>query len=221
MRNIIFLVFILLNIASVSAQTVDLYLFNARSRMQNNDFESALYFVNQALEIDEANQSIILLRSEIKTAANDYEGAISDLDLIINTNPEHAAAYFERGMNYEKMGDNFNACLNYKRAFELGIVDAQYIMEKICGDKNISADNLVPDENQNNEINLSDPIQKTKDELKELAVIRNSKQKDIWFMTKEYVPDIPFLQFRADEWFEYTQADKIILKPHKIDNWFK
>lgn len=62
----------------------------------------------------------------------DYKGAIDDFTKAIELNPNYAGAYFYRGFCKSKSKDKEGACLDWKKAAELGSADAKVMIERKC-----------------------------------------------------------------------------------------
>jgi tetratricopeptide (TPR) repeat protein len=62
----------------------------------------------------------------------DYKGAIDDFTKAIELNPKYAGAYFYRGFCKSKLKDKEGACLDWKKAAELGSADAKVMIERKC-----------------------------------------------------------------------------------------
>ncbi len=68
---------------------------------------------------------------EAKTQSGDDQGAIADFNKVLEINPQHAAAYYNRGNTKYKSGDLQGAVKDWKKAVELGDEDAVKLAKRI------------------------------------------------------------------------------------------
>ncbi len=62
----------------------------------------------------------------------DFSGAISDFNKCIALNPDYSDAWNFRGMSKYKSGDRTGACSDWKKAGELGYVQALRMIDEYC-----------------------------------------------------------------------------------------
>ena len=67
-----------------------------------------------------------------KHNAGDFKGAIADFTKCISINPEFSDAYNFRGMSKYKSGDKNGACGDWNKAVELGLSQAQNMINSYC-----------------------------------------------------------------------------------------
>ena len=89
---------------------------------------------NQSLLIkrDSANADAYLSRASLKFQMQDYNGAMPDLNKVIELNPKDALAYNIRGLCKSELGDKVGACLDWKKAVKLGDETAKDKISKYC-----------------------------------------------------------------------------------------
>ena len=59
-------------------------------------------------------------------------GAIDDYNKAIEINPQYAEAFNNRGNAKAKLGDKEGACLDWRKAGELGVNGAYELIKKYC-----------------------------------------------------------------------------------------
>jgi len=62
-----------------------------------------------------------------------FPQAKGDLDLSIQKQPEHGASYFFRGRCFDALGKLDAACMDWKKASELGLPEATQMVKERCG----------------------------------------------------------------------------------------
>tara|TARA_Y100001968_G_C19334948_1_gene706307 strand:+ start:510 stop:848 length:339 start_codon:yes stop_codon:yes gene_type:complete len=67
-----------------------------------------------------------------KFLEGDDQGVIIDYSKMIEQNPESAAAYSNRGLALEELGDLQGACSDWRTATELGSEHAEEMLEEHC-----------------------------------------------------------------------------------------
>ncbi len=61
-----------------------------------------------------------------------YDGALVDYDYALKLNPEFSAAYFNRGVCLYKKGQKEDACLDWKKALDMGYNGSKDYIDKYC-----------------------------------------------------------------------------------------
>ncbi len=61
-----------------------------------------------------------------------YDGALVDYDYTLKLNPEFSAAYFNRGVCLYKKGKKEDACLDWKKALDMGYNVSKEYIDKYC-----------------------------------------------------------------------------------------
>jgi hypothetical protein len=67
-----------------------------------------------------------------RTEKEDYSGAIEDYTASIELYPSDPETYFQRGLVKVTMNNKYDACLDFKRAEDLGSTDAKALIKKNC-----------------------------------------------------------------------------------------
>lgn len=61
--------------------------------------------------------------------------AIENFSMAINKNSRHEAAFFERALAKNKTGDKAGCCIDLKKAYELGHLEAYHYIKQLCEEK--------------------------------------------------------------------------------------
>jgi tetratricopeptide (TPR) repeat protein len=102
---------------------VRLTVYDQRGRM----IESA----NQAMA-DPSLAAPYYNRALAREALEDYQGAIEDYTSALNIDPDLMSAFFFRGELKHRTGDRHGACSDWKRADELGVIEASELLREYC-----------------------------------------------------------------------------------------
>jgi Tfp pilus assembly protein PilF len=62
-----------------------------------------------------------------------FSHAHDDMEKSIQYQPQHGASYFFRGRTFEAMGNQQAACADFRKALELGTVEAEVFVREKCG----------------------------------------------------------------------------------------
>ena len=107
------------------------FMRNARAlvELHRADPHGALALVNEAIAMTDAHlgpdeqllhRSVLLFnRAQILSALADYEGSLSDYDVVISRDPEYGDYYFERARVYQSAGKYAEALADYATAIAL------------------------------------------------------------------------------------------------------
>lgn len=100
------------------------YLFNKRSAL--NDF-------NKAIELTPDQPTAYYNRGALLKDAQNYNAALLDYNKVIELNPTFAAAYYNRAtLNYFFISNKKEACVDWRKAEELGHPEASEWISKYC-----------------------------------------------------------------------------------------
>jgi tetratricopeptide (TPR) repeat protein len=67
-----------------------------------------------------------------KILKQDYQEAILMYDKSIALNPKDALTYYNRGIAKLNISETKNACIDFKKALELGYKKSEEVIEKFC-----------------------------------------------------------------------------------------
>jgi len=96
-------------------------------------YEEALPDFEQTLKLYPDYKKGYLNRGTTKKHLTDYEGALSDYSFAIKLDPNYADAYYNRGLVYEMMSKKDSACVDFHKAKDFGMKNAQKKVDK-CND---------------------------------------------------------------------------------------
>ncbi len=100
-------------------------------QVMNNATEASLSMALR--QQDSLNQSInYISQGKEKYLAKDYLNAISFFDKALVMNPNNKTIYYNRGICKLTLSDNQNACLDFKKAVELGYKKAVEMVVNAC-----------------------------------------------------------------------------------------
>jgi tetratricopeptide (TPR) repeat protein len=71
-------------------------------------------------------------RALCKTAKEDFTGAIEDYSTSIELYPSDPETYYQRGLIKLTVNNKYDACLDFRRAEELGSLEAKAVIKKNC-----------------------------------------------------------------------------------------
>lgn len=108
-------------------------LYNDRGQSKANlqDYNGAIADYTMAIELNPVFLSAYMNRGSAKYHQKDYKGAIVDYTTAIENDPYPAGAYCSRGIAELMLKDN-RACIDLRKASELGDEDAPRLLKKYC-----------------------------------------------------------------------------------------
>lgn len=107
------------------------YLY-AGIKMEQGDYLLAIKEYSNVIDIAPYFPTTYRLRAEAKIKMEDYNGAIEDLDAAIDLEPDYANAYSTRGYCKFKINETKLACADYKKAYKMGIKEANEMITMYC-----------------------------------------------------------------------------------------
>ena len=96
------------------------------------DYEGAIADYTKAIELDGINPTYFDNRALSKTSKEDFAGAVEDYSASIDIYPNDAETYYQRALVKISMSNNYDGCLDFKRAEELGSAEAKAAIKKNC-----------------------------------------------------------------------------------------
>ncbi|QLH33044.1 MAG: tetratricopeptide repeat protein [Cyclobacteriaceae bacterium] len=96
------------------------------------DYDGAIADYTKAIELDDTNPTYYDNRAWSKTEKENYAGAIEDYTASIELYPSDPETYYQRGLVKLLMNNNYDGCLDLKRADEMGLPDAKAAIRKNC-----------------------------------------------------------------------------------------
>ncbi|UII24013.1 tetratricopeptide repeat protein [Fulvivirga ligni] len=95
-------------------------------------YNEAINSFNEAIAINGKEAVYYDNRARAKSEKMDYVGAIEDLSHSINLYPDDASIYYLRGLTKQHINEKFDACLDFKKASEMGLDEASDTMNDYC-----------------------------------------------------------------------------------------
>jgi tetratricopeptide (TPR) repeat protein len=102
--------------------TADSLYRQGRRFAEQENFEQALVFYDQALQLDPHNTVALNSRCYAYLRLHEYQRAIADCDEAIRLSPGYANAYTNRAVAKLKLGDRAGANQDFRQATRLGAV---------------------------------------------------------------------------------------------------
>lgn len=96
-----------------------LYTHRGLVRAENDDLESALSDLNQALRLDPTYTRGYVSRCKVYRMMGEPDAALADCNRALELNPDYAWAYSERGLVYKDRGEPDKALADFDRATEI------------------------------------------------------------------------------------------------------
>lgn len=99
---------------------------------QFNQLDSAIMDLTKTIEIDPSDWRAYQNRGYYNFLLENYDIVLPDINKVIDLKPDFSNAYLLRGMIKEKLNDKDGACLDLRKAYSLGNVDALIKIMEIC-----------------------------------------------------------------------------------------
>lgn len=97
------------------------------------EYADALTYYSRAMDqIEKPEAQVYMIRGEVFEKLEHYEAAIEDYTRVIEMNPNWAQAHYSRGQAKARMGDKDSACVDWKKASELGHDEAKGVIVYNC-----------------------------------------------------------------------------------------
>jgi tetratricopeptide (TPR) repeat protein len=113
----------------LNPQYGDAYYNRGLIFFNDKKYDIAVENYSQAIELSPKHFKAYTARGQISVMQEKYVEGIRDLSKAIELNPDYSIAYANRGVAEKNLGNREKACLDFKRAMELGLkqVEQQYI----------------------------------------------------------------------------------------------
>jgi len=102
------------------------------AKFKMNRLTDALADLDKAIELDPKNYIAYDSRQEVKFSIMDYKGCLEDCNMAILLDEKTANSLFFRGRVYYKQGKKDRACGEWKKAGDLGKIEALQYISKYC-----------------------------------------------------------------------------------------
>ncbi|UII26264.1 tetratricopeptide repeat protein [Fulvivirga maritima] len=96
------------------------------------DYDQAVACYNKAIEINKRNPSYYSNLAFAYSGLYKYQEAIGSLTSSLEYYAEAPGVYVERGKLYKLQNDRFAACQDFKKAADLGLDEAQQLLDQNC-----------------------------------------------------------------------------------------
>lgn len=98
-----------------------------------NQFDLALKFINESLDVEENNFPSLLLKAKILTKQEAYDKALPILNKLLIVDPVNIEVLFLKAIVLRNMGENYEAkeCINYILELDENYDDALDLRESL------------------------------------------------------------------------------------------
>jgi tetratricopeptide (TPR) repeat protein len=117
---------------AISDKDPEIWFNRGLAREKLKDWIGANEDYTKAIELDEKLDKAWLSRGNVLMKQAKYKEAIEDYTVAITFRPDYALAYYNRAIAKEKLKLNADACIDLKRAIELGSKVDDKMKAKIC-----------------------------------------------------------------------------------------
>jgi tetratricopeptide (TPR) repeat protein len=129
----IFFIVVLTGITAMAvAQTIEDYSRSAVYNANIGNYKAAIEEYDKLIEIDRQNCKAYNSRGVLRETCGDYKGALEDYTSAIYANSEFELAYFNRAMLYVFLLKYDQACIDIRKAKELGHKKADNALIQFC-----------------------------------------------------------------------------------------
>lgn len=109
----------------------------ANEKMILNDIKGAIEDYNYSLQIDSTNINTLFMLAEANNKIGDINSSLIQYNSILNIDTAAAKAYYLRGIIEITKEDYDKACMDFKKAGDLGYFDSYEMIKKYCDKKNL------------------------------------------------------------------------------------
>jgi tetratricopeptide (TPR) repeat protein len=108
------------------------YYYLALSYTEAHQYFDALKAINKSISLDNNNPEYIFLRGKIYYTTRAYKVAIKDFKYITDLNPTNGKYFFYLAKTLLAQGYKYDACKNFKKAFDLKYMKANDYLHRYC-----------------------------------------------------------------------------------------
>ena len=108
------------------------YVEKGKAKEELEDYKGAISDYNLAIKTDSTSETAYYLRGYSKAMLEDHSGAIEDHTKAIEIDPDFANAYYRRGYSKYLLGYSETACIDWKKATNLGHTNAAEWVKEFC-----------------------------------------------------------------------------------------
>jgi len=117
---------------SYSKINPSVYLMRGNAYFMIQDYNNAILDFTSTLNIDNQNIGALRNRAIVLNLVGKYEASSTDFDKLLLLNANNAEAYLYQGNNSLKMNNLSQACLQWKKASEMGMKQADPAILQYC-----------------------------------------------------------------------------------------
>lgn len=108
------------------------YYYREQAALKSRQYQRALDDIAKAIELNPKDLTYQTENAVVNLRVGRFDEAIQLLDKIINEDPKYAEAYRLRGLCKAQLKKTDDACVDLKKAKELGDPNADSLIEKYC-----------------------------------------------------------------------------------------
>ncbi len=122
--------------AALALDSTDMesYFYRGKLYSAQEKWPQAETNFSKAIELDPQNPDFFLGRGQARYRKGELDGALADFILAVSVEPQYATGYYHQGITYQRMGKTAEACPQFQKAKELGMVAAKEVWEKVCSE---------------------------------------------------------------------------------------
>ena len=108
------------------------YYYREQAALKSRQYQRALDDIAKAIELSPKDLNYQTEHAVVNLRVGRYDEAIQILDKVINEDPKYAEAYRLRGLCKAQLKKTDDACIDFKKAKELGDQNVDTLLEKYC-----------------------------------------------------------------------------------------
>jgi tetratricopeptide (TPR) repeat protein len=108
------------------------YYFGGIIASETDHFNESVDYFNKAIALNNTVPQFYMKRGDAQFLLKKYDDAVTDYSTVIQLDPANAEAYYIRGNAKGSLLDREGACLDWKKAGELGFEDTNGYIRDLC-----------------------------------------------------------------------------------------
>lgn len=117
---------------ALDPEDTEALFYRGKIQYRQKNWAKAEADYSEAIALEPENPEYILARGQARYVSQNLEAALADFTVAISLDPEFASAYYHRGITYQRMGKDSEACPDLLKAKNLGMEAGADAWEKIC-----------------------------------------------------------------------------------------
>jgi tetratricopeptide (TPR) repeat protein len=119
---------------ALDSTQVEMFMARGNARLTTVDYGGATSDFTKVIQMDPGRAEAYLLRALIKIYKKDFSDdvAVADLNKAILLDPNFARAYYNLGVIQYVRKDNPSACANWRKAADMGLMEAIEKVARYC-----------------------------------------------------------------------------------------